>query len=105
MSEVEISERLMKVFEKASKNCNCSYDPMHFKSVLHEFVGVRLAIHHSRKRGRIPYDLMNRATMLRHRLEMLAPCKDCIEKFNPTSRSSGKIWNPTRKRAYKEALR
>jgi hypothetical protein len=106
---IEVSARLQKIFEKAHKNCDCHYDPLFFKSVLNEFISVRMQIHHARKNATpatpVPYDLFSRATILRHRLRLLAPCRECIERYNPTGRKRSATWNPTRNRAFKEALR
>ena len=108
-TQVELSQRLMKLFEASSKNCDCHWPSPMFDEALKEFISVRLQIHRARKLSKhgvlVPmYLLMNRATMLRHRLEYFAPCRDCIEKYNPTGRKNKRVWNPKRKRAYKEAL-
>ena len=106
MQEQEASEALQKFFEKASKNCSCSFNAPLFSDTLREYKMLRLQIHRIRKSGRlISGDLSNRATMTRHRLELLAPCRDCIARLNPTRRGRVQVWNPSRQRAYREALR
>ena len=105
MEDIETSESLQKFFEKASKNCDCHWPNPLFNSVLAEYIHMRMEVHRIKKRGeRLPYALGNAITMQRHRLEILAPCRDCIAKFNPTGRVRPQIWNPQRERAYKECF-
>lgn len=106
MDTIETSERLMKIFESSSKNCNCHWPNPLFSEILREYTYLRIQIHRARKlHDRVPYDLINRVTIARHRLATVAPCQDCIEKYNPTGRRISKIWNPNRNRAFKECLR
>jgi len=103
MDDIETSAELQKFFEKASKDCTCHWPNPLFNSVLAEYIKMRQEVHRTRKAGRlISYTFANALTMQRHRLETLAPCRDCITKFNPTNRLRNQIWNPSRKRAYKE---
>lgn len=105
MSDIETSANLQKFFEKASKNCDCHWPNPLFDSVLSEYIRMRMEVHRLRKRGdRLSYATTNALTMQRHRLEALAPCQDCIAKFNPTRRTRSQIWNPARKRAYRECF-
>jgi hypothetical protein len=100
-----ISARIQNQFEKATKNCSCNYNHELFQTILREYINLRLKVHHMRKRHGVDYSLLNRTTMARHRLEILAPCQDCIARINPTHRARPNVWNPKRQRAYKEALR
>lgn len=99
--------------------CSCGWESraVYFGRTLKDFIRTRLEIHHQRKRGQRLYgrsyeeiydpymmDLFSEATSLRRALERQAPCHECIARFNPTGRRSTRIWNPQRKRAYKEAL-
>lgn len=105
MEDTETSETLQKFFEKASKNCTCNFNAILFKSVLSEYIGLRLKVHRERKNhGRVHYALMNQITMARHRVEFLAPCSDCVARLNPTGRTKPNLWNPHRKRAYRECV-
>lgn len=110
MEAAAISEEIQAIFDQRTRiTCGCRWPNPEFEKTLSQFTWVRIQIHRLnklRKQGHmLPYALLyDEATLLRHRLERLAPCRECIEKYNPTGRKRNKIWNPARERAYREAL-